>query len=107
MRACIRWVRRWGAPVVMGLTPAEFEAMVPQILQGAAIEDRERDRRRKEREMAKAMKEPGLDPVARALDVAERPAREREAAVRAKVAAAQAAEQQRWRGVVTATLAPL
>ena len=107
IRAGIRWVRRYGAPVVMGVSPAEFEAMVPHILKGAAMEDAECQKKRKERAMARTLKEPMLDPVARALDAAERPAREREAAERAQQAQAQQAEQRNWGVVAAAALAQL
>jgi hypothetical protein len=91
----------------MGVGAHTFEAMVPHILRGAAMEDRERERRRKEQAMARALKESPVDPVAHALDAAERPAREREAAERAQQAEAQQAEQRRWGVVATETLAKL
>jgi len=48
-----------------------------------------------------------LNAVAEALDAAERPARKRAAAARARLAQVQAVERRRWVGVVAATLAEL
>jgi hypothetical protein len=55
----------------------------------------------------KTKDEPVVLDVARALDVAERPARAREAAGRARAADAQAAERRRWGAVVAAVLTQL
>jgi hypothetical protein len=57
--------------------------------------------------MAKTLKEPEVDPLARALDAAEQPARDREAAERAKLAEEQQTEQRRWGLVANETLAKL